>query len=432
MLVDVTLCGHDGAWSFPGSRAFSAWVQGRPWDGGGGLCVLNTEDEDSHGLLFEALCRNVRGLHGDGRQLDMRLMGCGGQEGKPMAALLSALELDPGLGLFAARDAMKAKLTDRHAVVVLQERSPLPLQEWDRFIGQMDLFKACSTLQLCVVVLDARGTVPAQPAYDFTVGQPLHQVLSLAGAGTDAEQWRGYLHQRAAWDAGGSLCHAQWLSERLLQLPPGDDEGVERVLQEHAQEAMAESDAIEVLEQYLRDPAARHADGVALRAQGLLWQPPGTQGRSVVPWAARALLRRGCPPHQVLALRHALVCAPVAAEILALCLHAEAQVRTELHGGGGMAAPSEDMRRHQQRFIDGQAPTTIYPRAHPARPVGNEDVWAFASLGETLSAAPGLSPEKSAAYWRIAYLRNSVAHGHYVCWGHVKQATAAIRRFGLR
>lgn len=431
MLVDLTLCGHDGAWSFPGSRAFGAWLQGRPWDGGGGLCVLNTEGGDSHGLLFDAVCRTVRGLHGNGRQLDMRLTDCGGPDGRPMAALLSALELDPELGPFAARDAMRVRLLDRHAVVVLQERAPLPLQEWDRFIEQMDLLKACPTLQLCVIVLDARGTVPAQPACDFSAGKPVHEVLSLAGVGSDAEQWHGYLHQRAAWDAGGSLRRAQQLSQRLSRLPAGDDEHVERVLQEHAREAMAESDAAETLARYIRNPAAGQADGVALRANGLLWQPPGTQGRSVVPWAARALLEHRCPPHQVLALRHALVCAPVAAEILALCLHAEAQIRSELHGTFDMAAPNEDTRKQQQRFIEGRS-TTLYPLAHPARPVGSEDVWAFASLGETLTSAVTLPQEKSRTYWRIAQLRNSVAHGHYVCWEHVAQATAAIKRFGLR
>jgi hypothetical protein len=90
------------------------------------------------------------------------------------------------------------------------------------------------------------------------------------------------------------------------------------------------------------------------------------------------------------------------------------------------------MRRNQQRFVDGQAHAMLYPQAHPARPDRDEDVWAFASLGETLNLVPSLSKDKSDAYWRIAHLRNSIAHGHYVCWIHIKQATAAIRRFGLR
>lgn len=143
----------------------------------------------------------------------------------------------------------------------------------------------------------------------------------------------------------------------------------------------------------------------------------------------RALLARGLVEHQVWALRHSLVCAPLASEILSSCMHVEAQIRTELHGKGEMRLPSDETQRFYQAFANGTSETTVYPIAHPSRPDQAQDVWAFCSFGETLTLGPPLNKEPLSAYRKIKDLRNSIAHGHYVCWAHVKQAAKAAKRF---
>lgn len=433
MLVDVTACGHEGAWHFPGSRTFSTWARDRPWCAEGGLCVLRTADGESNELLFASISRALHGVHGDGRQLDLRLLACGRDNGGPLQAILRSLELDPTLGFFPARDAIRMKLLDRHAVFVLYEQECLQVKEWDRFVQQMEACrKAIDPVGLCVIVLDAGSTLQAQPICDFTSGQLMHQVLELADGVSESNMWQAYLHQRACWDAGGSLRHAGMLSERLLRAIPFADEQVETMLQDYAMEVMAQTGNFDLLDRYLKGALDSTSVIDELKAQHLLWRPPRAHGLCIVPWAARALLAGGCLDHHIWALRHSLVCAPLASEILSACMHAEAQIRTELHCKGMSDPPKEETQRFYEAFVDGKSETTIYPLGHPSRPVLEKDVWAFSSLGETLHLATRINPDSFKAYQRIKDLRNTVAHGHYVCWAHVKQAAKATRRFGNR
>lgn len=395
--------------------------------------MLRTADSLSHDLLFASINRALRAVHGDGRQLDLRLLACGLKDGGPLRAILSSLELDPGKGFPATRDAIRTVLLDRHAVFVLYEQEPLEIQDWDRFVQQMeDMRKAVNLVGLCVIVLDTRSVVLAQPTCDFTSGHLVHQVLEMADGVSESSMWQAYLHQRACWDAGGSLHRADTLSQRLALATPFDDNQVEALLQDYACETMERSGSTELLVRYLKGSLDVGRVTDELKAQHLLWRPPRVHGLCIVPWAARALLAQGLAEHHVWTLRHSLVCAPLAAEILSSCMHVEAQIRTELHGRGEMRPPSEETQRFYDAFADGSSETTVYPPAHPSRPDQAQDVWAFCSFGETLNLGPPMNRESLAAYRKIKDLRNSVAHGHYVCWAHVKQAAKVIRRFGNR
>ena len=107
----------------------------------------------------------------------------------------------------------------------------------------------------------------------------------------------------------------------------------------------------------------------------------------VVPWAARALLAMpGLPKKQVWALRHNLVCAPLAGEILSLCLQFESQIQTRLHGRQDRSKILDQTIANQDRFKSGSDDFVVYPRAFPATPSSEDDVWAFGSLGESLKS----------------------------------------------
>ena len=148
----------------------------------------------------------------------------------------------------------------------------------------------------------------------------------------------------------------------------------------------------------------------------------------VVPWAARALLALpGLPRKQVWALRHHLVCAPVAGEILSLCLRFESQIQTKLHGRQDRGRLKEQTIESQKRFKSRRDDFVVYPRAYPAQPDTADDVWAFASLGENLKSCPnGSIPDLD---WDTLRLRNAIAHGHYVGWSHVRKALRMLRYF---
>ncbi len=148
----------------------------------------------------------------------------------------------------------------------------------------------------------------------------------------------------------------------------------------------------------------------------------------VVPWAARALLAMPrLPKKQVWALRHHLVCTPLAGEILALCLQFESQIQTRLHGRQDRSNIKAETIENQNRFKSGSDDFVVYPRAFPASPTSEDDVWAFASLGENLkSCPPGAVPD---LYWHTLRLRNAIAHGHYVGWHHVQKTLRMLRYF---
>ena len=121
------------------------------------------------------------------------------------------------------------------------------------------------------------------------------------------------------------------------------------------------------------------------------------------------------------------VTVPLAGEILSLCMQFESQIQTKLHGRQNRDKVSEQMNLNQARFNSGRDDFVVYPSAFPASPKSEDDIWAFASLGENLRSCPnGAVPD---LYWNVLRLRNAVAHGHYVGWAHARVALRMLRYF---
>jgi len=62
----------------------------------------------------------------------------------------------------------------------------------------------------------------------------------------------------------------------------------------------------------------------------------------------------------------------------------------------------------------------LYPEAHPHPPT---DAWDFASVGLVAKYAK-VPEEQTARLRRVRFLRNAVAHGHYMGWRAVTEARA--------
>ena len=119
---------------------------------------------------------------------------------------------------------------------------------------------------------------------------------------------------------------------------------------------------------------------------------------------------------------------PLASEILAHCMNAEARIRMRLEGKQVHAA-DERVVKAFERFCKGESPSVVYPPGHPCPPTQADDVWNFAGLGETMHACHRDTISES--LWETVHLRNSMAHGHYVAWTHVKSALRQARRFDV-
>ncbi len=438
MLLEVPLAGYSSHWTFRGSRTFGTWADEKPWLREGGLCVIRIEGAAVGDLLIPSICRAVHGSNGGESRLDIRRVEVGGRASTPVRALLREFELDPAISPFEARDKIRTCLLDRSLLLVFVESAYVEPNDWEEVVSLLEYYhKSANPIRLSAIVLDGRGIVSSEPVCDFLNGRPTHHVLSNVSAMIEESSlWPAYLHHRAAWEAGGSLSYAMSLASELELGTSCDDESIELALQKHANMRLANHsgrsqlyDLVGLGERGVQQDQTRLRRLKAeLFALNLLWRPPSMNSLHVVPWAARALLElRGLPRTQVWALRHYLVCAPLAGEILSLCLQFESQIQTRLHGRQDQSKISDKTIANQDRFKSGSDDFVVYPSAFPALPTREDDVWAFASLGENLKSCP--SSAVPDLYWHTLWLRNAIAHGHYVGWHHVRMALRMLRYF---
>jgi hypothetical protein len=438
MHLEVSLAGYSSTWLYRGARSFTAWADTRPWLREGGLCVIRCEAAHANDLMLSCIRRFLHGINGGERPLDVKQVECGGAQGTPVEALMCEFELDANISPFEARDRISNRLLDRSLVLIFTERAPTNPRDWEHFVNLLEHFrKASKPLCLCAIIIDVRGIVHSEPTFEYMSGRASHPVLSDASTlGGGNGLWFPYLHHRIAWEAGGSLSYALLLSTEVEEGGYGDDEELERRLQSYAENALTTHPGRDVLVEFVgcqnasdRDQASkRQLLTTELFAMGLLWRPPAMNGFHVVPWASRALLKlSSLPKTQVWMLRHHLVCAPLAAEILSLCLKFESQIKTRLHGKQNDELISPKMIESHARFKAGNDDYVAYPNAFPLRPEREDDIWAFASLGENLKSCP--SRFVADIYWDTLRLRNAIAHGHYVGWTHVEMARRMLAAF---
>ena len=437
MQLDLTLAGFTSAWSFRGSRTFANWAEERPWAGEGALCVLRTEHAEIGGLMQPSIARFVHGINAGLSRLDIRDIDCGGELGTPVQAMIRDFELDPTIPAFEAFGRIEARLRDRQLLLVFQEKSVVHPDDWLQLVLVLEHFrKSGKSMALAVIIIDHRGVVDVQPVCDFRSGLPSHDILAEASSVSNVETlWPAYVHHRVAWEAGGSVAYALSLGQRVASCAPGDDEEFERRLQEHAiallQSHPSKADLEELHAMIGAEGPLTSARQATLEArlfsQHMLWRPPALNSLHVVPWASRGLLAHaGLPRKYVWGMRHQLVCAPLAGEILSLCLKFESQILVRLHGKRGNRTVSSEALNSQNRFKRGEDRFVVYPAAFPARPVASDDAWAFASLGENLNSTTGRSRPM---YDNTRLLRNAIAHGHYVNWRHVEWARQLLESF---
>lgn len=438
MQLEISIAGYVSNWTFRGSRTFSTWAEAKPWSHEGGLCVIRTESANIADFVIPSVRRAVHGANSGEARLDVRRLEVGGEAGTPTQALLRDFELNPSISPFEARDKIRACLLDRSFVLIFVEIAPVDLNDWEAIVGLLEYYrKSTNPVCLSAVVIDSRGAVRSEPVCDFLNGRPVHHVLSEISSGVDEGlHWPAYLHHRAAWEAGGCLSYATSVGSELTRGGAGDDEFVEVALQGHARDHLVAHTGRQLLYELVglgcgdtrRSPTRLESLQADLLGIGLMWRPPSMSSLQVVPWAARALLAMPkLPKKQVWALRHHLVCAPVAGEILSLCLQFESQIQTNLHGYQDRGRLSVKTIENQERFKAGHDDCVVYPCAFPALPNTADDVWAFASLGESLKSCP--KSKVPDLYWQTLRLRNAIAHGHYVGWIHIQTALRMLRYF---
>lgn len=436
MRLDVELGGITSTWNYAGSLTFQNWLEGRPWQQAGGLCVVRTEAA-ARDVAFRAIRRAAHAIHSDDGNFSVKLVECGGTAGTPQHALMRHFQLTRGP--VESADALRVSLRDVKQLLVFAEQEPVDAVEWERFIALAEhLSKSAKAVPLAIAVLDTRSVLSHEPTCSFHAGHVDLQVFAGATALGDASVWARYRYLRVWWDAGGCYERARALSQRCMGVAVGDDDGLEDALQSYAEETVRRHVAWPMLQSTHgiavdRSPSGRSVveiEAELLDAQ-LLWRPPGLQSLRVVPLAARCLLvEQALPEAKRWALRSSLVCGPLTSECLGLCQFFETQIRIRLHGRDDRNKLPDEVENRLKEFQSGGSKYVRYPVGHPAPPSRPQDILAFASFGEALTSCPRVAV--SDADRGVQHLRNCLAHGHYVTWWHCQLALQLLHRLDAR
>lgn len=434
MQIEVTLAGHTAHWRFRGSTALESWIGTCPWQKDGGVRVCRVTAADFLPQFTAGVHRMIQAHDGGRSSLRVYPVGClkGPANGASLEELLlNRLQSDERQSEYRRLSAAARLCEGRETVFVVETASGSTTawkQAADEFLDRIE--KAGGTRRPTIVLL-AISTEPDGLPDDLTVGMPADSIL-LCEDGNKKGLWQRYVHLRLAWESGGNLVRAKTWDEKYAvgKLPIGSDDLLEHVLNEAAREqfhntlptprarilefAANSGDEIkiqEILDKNMRD----------LIGDGLIWHCPGNALLSPTPWTARSLLLQGSTGPARFLLRNCLICAPLARDILAACFELEAQERTLCCAS---LPPDDSVSEKTQidfeSFMAGDSDSVAphYPKDSPARP---DSIWCFASFGEILQHAkrPGDSYRHRRRH-DLRQLRNTLSHGHYVCWQAVQ------------
>lgn len=424
--VDPNLCGMVAAWRFPGSPGLGKWLDDLPWLQEGSLCSVICAAESDYPVFEEAIERGAYAAHAGRGKLRVIRVESGSCLDSPLAACLAAFDIDQSIAKSRAAEALVQVLRTEPTLFIMRLVGADSVEWWETLSDFADIYrKRYPFSPLAIVILSTAPVASIRPQFDFRQGWPEGIDLWNEGLGV-GDRWAGYRYLRIAWEAGGSLMIADDLEQRTRDLKLGDDAGLERHFNDHAQERLKTVDiSTSVWRNLITTYGYRHPrpqPEELFRQPTLWWNPPHSIGLRLAPWVCRAaLLQQNGSGLAVSKLRSELICEPLAQDLFAICQQGEALTRTRIFRSGLKQSPSDEARRLLEHFQLDNNGDNGYPLNHPAPP---SDAWAFASLGEVIKAA---NERLTDSFWRLLLLRNSVGHGHFVGWKQVSKLVDFMR-----
>lgn len=424
LFPEVSLFGITTAWRFPGLRALSRWLSAAPWAEQGGICSVITEDFDTPREILTAIYKAAYAENRGQTHLRVICTESGSELGSPLEVCLGSVGLTWGKGKLRIAEELAEKLRAEPILFILTAHNSIPIEWWEALSDFADVYgKRQSFSPLAMVVISNVSTWEIGPKFDFRHGWPEAIDLWIDGM-AESERWANYLYMRVAWESGGCLPIAEEMGELVSGVSPGDDEAVESYFNKYSLKAASK---ILINNQgwlplFKNMDSSGSASLMGIKSPvSLVWNPPHTLAPRIVPWFCRAaLLQKNVPVPLVWKLRSELFCEPLRQGLTAICHHGEALTRTRIFQSGVRTPISEEGKALFEEF-NIEPRNNYYPSCHPAYP---HDPWAFASLGETIKSSGVRLPEQ---FRSLLTMRNSIAHGHFVGWRHVKTAIDVMR-----
>lgn len=406
MQIRVDLGGVSLPWRFRDTTPFERWLQERPWADLGGILTVRTSGSVHASLLADQLLwqQGLSDVH-----ITTGVPAPSDKEGFPIVS--SIFEISEAV---TRREALTkcAEELRRRPTLVVANASELGYTVAQRLSDELEqvregVNKLPNAAGLAVVVLIGPAAA-SSPTIDLTQGAP---VLDLGWASRERENevWEQYSHARLAWEAGGDLDRAYRLREDAEAVPAFNDASLESALNTAAsaiQSGLSQDDNDTV------SHALESGDWEPLLDRRLAWRPLGVGHARPAPWLARALLRGGASGGAAPVLCSSIVCVPVAQAVMTRCLDLEALVRSRFANRTDEA--TEEAQSAYHRFRDGShSDRRFYPNGSPVLP--HVSPWSFANFGDFLRGL-GLRDRSYRMLKTLRELRNSVMHGHYVCY----------------
>jgi hypothetical protein len=378
-------------------------VASAPWREGG--CLVHARVPEADLPAVRAALRQAALLAaGEGVCLHQHAL----REGEPLeAAVGRALGFSPRAGAAARRwieDIGEFLGARRRDIVILEGERP----ELDVVIrgGRMVERLRAGAQPLALVLLTSEP-LPTSGLESYDLGHGHPELEPLFDLDREA-RWAAYLHQRVAWEAGGSAERARALAAVGIEtLPVGAEEGLEARFAEAA-EGWSASEAWDL--QGWLDPSP---EGPRDPPEGRTWVPPDGRPGEPVPSLARRLLHISEDPALRARCRAALICRPLATWALGQCLWAEASIRPALMRAlpSSVEPPPEAERRRV--MLDARISRSF------SDPI---DAWDLTSLGELSkhggAAVAGL-PDRIDD--RLGRIRNRLAHNDPFGWPELEE-----------
>jgi hypothetical protein len=439
MRVLVRVAGRSAYWVFRDSEHLGDWIAARPWLAGPRVRVVRLASPESAEPVLGAVQAAAAAA-----DLGTSEVACRRVEAATVAAEGFEAAVLRALGIVADRDRYDAleqaslRLGERPRLFLLP---PLPSdrpQTADEAVACADLVSQLAPgARLAVLLTDTRQSPYTGPAFDFTSGEPAQAAAWLTAP--VESQWRHYLHLRLAWEAAGDPSLATALGRQMDHLPIGQDVVFERALThaavEQAQVRLSDTDrcslnaGIEALaEPNVRLRPARTAELRDLVNKGFIWSPGNLDELVPSPWLARALLVERYDQAGASLLRGCVVCAPLARDLLSVCLQLEALERGRLIEDDRPGYGAEALESWDAFMASTSLSARLYPVSCPAYPA---NAWSFASLGKVLTHFPQSDSQRAMRY-ELLYLRNHLAHGHYVGWEAVRTLLSIVQTLTTR
>jgi len=437
--LEVTLAGCTLPWVMGDGVSLEDWLARRPWLEQGGVLLVRVAAGDSRTRTLDGLRQATRAANDGGCELALEVLEQPGGELLTRLLELRGLAVDPRA--FQRLDDLARDLVLSPCLFILRPGTTT-CNEFELLYEQ--LAKHRRQPAPTFLVLDEWPRPFGGAPCDLSHGSPARGLLEESAEETRELRWRRYLHHRLAWEVGGDPeLRLPWPETRVARLRPGDDDGLEHLLNNGANLALAQlpAELREALQQHVAPttgptggspkgarPARVEAPEEVLLRAGLLCHTPASPRPRLMPWLARALLLQDPQRRAAAGLRAAVVCQPIAAELLLRCLRLEAQERARCGIGDAQLPVPPDLEERWRRFQQGHVGSgrEFYPRGCPATP---GQAWDIASLGEVLFAL-GASAESDRAKHDLRGLRNALAHGHYASWRSVEQLVRLEQELG--